>query len=266
MLLILGAVVAGVLTTLAPCVLPLLPVIVGRTALPQLEPLSVPVSASRARALNATATERAVLVPSRPLVITVALGGSVIVFTLLLKATTTLIGVPREFWQVISGGMLIAIGFVQLRPGLWDAASMRLSLGARAGTRLSIARRRGGLLGDVMTGAALGPVFSSCSPLYAYLVVTALPATPVYGMVLLFSYVLGLCATLLAIALLGRRAVNRLRWAANPDGRFRRGLGLVLVTVGLLILTGGDHALQAWMIEHSPIRPWELGSGVIPQS
>jgi cytochrome c-type biogenesis protein len=261
-LLILGAVVAGVLTTLAPCVLPLLPVIVGRSAVPEAQPVGVGISGSTTASPSAVTAR----VPGGPLVVTAALGGSVIVFTLLLKATTTFIGVPREFWQVISGGLLIAIGFIQIRPGLWDAASVRLGLGARAGTRLASARRRGGLLGDVMTGVALGPVFSSCSPLYGYLVVTALPATPVYGMVLLFSYVLGLCATLLAIAVLGRRAVTRLRWAADPDGRFRRGLGLVLVAVGLLILTGADHALQAWMIENSPIRPWELGSGVIPTS
>ena len=71
MLLLLGALVAGVLTTLAPCVLPLLPVIVGG---------SLDESSKRAR--------------RRAYVITASLGASVVVFTLALKASTALIGIP----------------------------------------------------------------------------------------------------------------------------------------------------------------------------
>jgi cytochrome c biogenesis protein CcdA len=267
-LLLLGAVAAGALTTLAPCVLPLLPVIVGRTAVPaRTAPISTRPIATRPIATRPITTRPMAtgLPANRPLVVTAALACSVILFTLLLKATTALIGVPREVWQVASGGLLILIGITQVRPGLWDALSIRLGLGSRAGTRLAVARERGGLLGDVLTGAALGPVFSSCSPLYGYVVVTALPAEPAVGLLLLLGYVLGLSATLLAIAQLGRRAVQRLRWAADPEGWFRRGLGLLLVAVGLVILTGGDHALQTWVLEHSPIRPWELDSGFVPQ-
>ena len=45
----------------------------------------------------------------------------------------------------------------------------------------------------------------------------------------------------------------------------RRGLGLVFVAVGLMVLTGLDRDLQAWILEHSPIAPWELDSGFIPE-
>jgi hypothetical protein len=36
--------------------------------------------------------------------------------------------------------------------------------------------------------------------------------------------------------------------------------------VGVAILVGFDKDVQAWVIEHSPIRPWELDSGFIPGS
>ena len=97
-----------------------------------------------------------------------------------------------------------------------------LRLQGRSTQRLAQADARGGDLGAVLTGAALGPVFSSCSPLYAYVVVTVLPASLGEGLVLLGAYVVGLCATLLAIALLGQRLVRRLGWAADPHGWVQR--------------------------------------------
>ncbi len=234
-----GAFAAGVLTTLAPCVLPLLPVIVGGSVAP---PQGV----------------------RRALVVTASLGVSVTVFTLLLQASTSLIGVPRSVWQSLSGGLLIVLGLTQLLPTAWEHVATRLGLGSMSGQRLAGANARGGWLGAVLTGAALGPVFSSCSPLYGYLVVTLLPAEPAQGFVLLLAYVIGLCGTLLLVALAGQRLIRRLRWAADPFGWFRRGIGALMVLVGLLVLTGGDRALQAWVIENSPIRPWELDSGFIP--
>jgi len=259
--LLVGAFVAGVLTTLAPCVLPLLPVVVGESVVPSQVhaagggPSGATTLAAPARRL--TGTPRAV-------VVTASLGVSVLVFTLLLQASTAFIGVPRQVWQTLSGGLLVVLGVVLVLPHAWDRVSTRLSLGSTTGRRLVAARSRDGVAGAVLTGAALGPVFSSCSPLYGYVIITLLPAEPVFGLALMLTYVVGLCATLLVVALAGQRAIRRLRWAADPDAWFRRGLGVLLVAVGLLVLSGLDHALQTWVIENSPIRPWELDSGFVP--
>lgn len=242
MILTLGALVAGILTTLAPCVLPLLPVIVGGS-------LGSSTSESRKRAL----------------IIAGSLGVSVILFTLLLRATTALIGIPQETWQWISGGILIALGAVTVFPKIWDKISTRLSLQRLTNRGLSQAQARGGVLGSVLTGGALGPVFSSCSPFYGFVVVSVLPASFGEGMLYLIAYVVGLCGTLLLLALLGQRLMGKARWLANPDGVFRRVLGIVFVLVGIAIILGLDKDLQTWLIEFSPIRPWELDSGFIPQ-
>jgi cytochrome c-type biogenesis protein len=241
MLVLLGAVLAGVLTTLAPCVLPLLPVIVGGSL-----------------AGGSAATRRAVVVAA-------SLGVSVFVFTLLLRASTALIGIDPEVWNLVAGGLLIVLGLVALFPGLWESVSGRLALQQRSSARLSAAGDRDGTLGAVLTGAALGPVFTSCSPLYGYVVVTVLPAEPARGLVLLTAYVVGLCATLLVVALAGQRVVRRLGWLADSHGWFRRLVGLVFIAVGLLVMTGLDRDLQAWILQNSPIRPWELDQGFIPE-
>jgi cytochrome c biogenesis protein CcdA len=240
-MLVLGAFIAGVLTTLAPCVLPLLPVIVGGS-------LGKPSAETRRRAY----------------LIAASLGASVIVFTLILRATTALIDIPQMTWQLISGAILIALGTVSIFPRLWDAISTKLSLQRRSDKRLVAARERGGALGAILTGAALGPVFSSCSPLYIYVLVTVLPASFGEGMLLLVAYTIGLCGTLLVIALLGQKAVGKARWIANPEGNFKRVLGIIFVLVGVAVILGLDKDLQFWILENSPIRPWELDKGFIP--
>lgn len=256
MLALFGAFVAGVLTTLAPCVLPLLPVIVGG---------SIAGPGPQPDGGGGVATAVKVQARRRALVITGSLGLSIIAFTLLLKASTALIGIPPQVWQWVSGGLLIALGLVALFPDLWERLASAWQLQSRSSARLAAARGRDGLTGQVLTGAALGPVFTSCSPLYGYVIVTVLPAELGFGLALLFAYVLGLCGALLAIALLGQRAVAGARWAADPHGWFRRGLGAVFVVVGLLVLTGWMREIETWLITNSPLQPWNLDQGFIPQ-
>jgi len=240
-LLLLGSLVAGILTTLAPCVLPLLPVIIGGS-------LSDSGRVARRRAV----------------IIAASLGLSIAAFTLLLRAGTSLLGVPTAVWQWLSGGILILLGLVFAIPEIWERVSSALSLQARAGRGLEAATQRRGILGAVLTGAALGPVFSSCSPFYLYVVVTVLPASLGEGLLLLLGYVVGLSGTLLLIALIGQSFIAKTRWLANPRGWFRRGIGIAFIIVGIIVIFGLDRELQAWIIEYSPIRPWELDSGFIP--
>jgi len=287
MLAIFGALVAGILTTLAPCVLPLLPVIVGGSVASQPPPGSgiggqggvvggpaqLPGGLSGGAGSSPGGTAAAVATtPTKlrqryrgPLIITASLGASIMVFTLLLKATTSLIGIPTYVWEWVSGTLLIVLGIVALFPKLWERISAALQLQARSTKRLSSARATQGTGGLVLTGAALGPVFTSCSPLYGYVIVTVLPAEPIYGLTLLVAYVVGLCGTLLAISILGQRAVRGARWVADPDGWFRRGLGAVFIAIGVLVLTGWMKDIETWLILNSPIQPWNLDQGFIPE-
>src|SRR5262245_32306512 len=99
MLLFLIAFMAGVLTVLAPCVLPLLPVIVGG---------SVSGGVNKARAIT----------------VALSLGASVILFTLLLKFSTLFIMVPQYAWMWFSGGVLVLFGIITLFPRIWDSIGL----------------------------------------------------------------------------------------------------------------------------------------------
>lgn len=219
---------AGVLTVAAPCVLPLLPVIVG---------------GSIVRGGNEHRVRR------RPYVIAASLAVSVVAFTLLLKATTALLGVPPQVWQLVSGGIIILLGINLLFPALWDRLSVALGLQSRSGAFLDHSVSRQNTSGDILTGAALGPVFSSCSPTYALIVAAVLPVSFAEGLFYVVAYAVGLAAMLLLIALLGRSLVRRLGWLAKPDGWFRRLVGGIFVIVGIAVITGFDKQLQTWILD-----------------
>src|SRR5437868_6088379 len=92
MFLLFGAFVAGVLTVLAPCVLPLLPIIIGGS-------------------VSGDANNK-----KRPVVIAAALAVSLLVFTVLLKATSLLIHLPPQSINYVSGTIIFLLGIVTLFP------------------------------------------------------------------------------------------------------------------------------------------------------
>lgn len=222
--------IAGVLTVAAPCILPLLPIIVGGTAV-----VSGPDQQKQWY---------------RPLVITASLAASVVLFTLLLKATTTLLGVPQAVWSIISGVIVILLGLNLLFPAAWEKLMIATRLPISSNKLLGKTVGQSGLGKDILTGAALGPVFSSCSPTYALIVAAVLPESFGRGLLYLVAYALGLASILLLVAVAGQAAVRKLGWLSNPSGLFRRIMGLLFVVVGVAVLFGLDKQFQAYVLEN----------------
>lgn len=219
--------VAGALTVLAPCILPLLPVIIGGSV----------------GAAGESASKRKVFV------IVASLGISVIAFTLLLKASTALIEIPPQVWTWLSGGVVIFFGFTLLFPGLWERIPFMAKLSAGSNQLVSAGYQRKNFLGDVLIGAALGPVFSTCSPTYFLVLATVLPENLALGLAYLLAYAAGLCLMLLLIGLVGQKLADKLGFVADPRGRFKRVLGVVFVIVGVVIITGYDKQLQIKLLD-----------------
>lgn len=219
--------VAGALTVLAPCILPLLPVIVGGSI----------------GAVGEVASKKKVLV------IVASLGLSVIAFTLLLKASTAFISVPPQFWTWLSGGIVLFFGATLMFPGLWERLPFIAKLSAGSNQLVSAGYQKKSFWGDVLIGAALGPVFSTCSPTYFVVLATVLPEMPIVGLVYLLAYAAGLCLMLLLIGILGQRFADRLGIVADPRGRFKRILGGIFIAVGIIIITGTDKQIQIKLLD-----------------
>ncbi len=231
---------AGALTVLAPCILPLLPVIIGGTS------------------LNSEGNETSGL--RHALIICISLAISVLVFSLLLKASTLLLGIPQFAWQAISGIIVILFGINLIFPMLWAKVSIKLGIENKSNRFLGQSSKKKGIMRDILIGAALGPVFASCSPTYALIVATILPQSFVNGLIYLAVYCLGLASVLLAIGVAGQSLVSKLGWATNPNGWFRKSLGIIFIITGLVVIFGLDKQIQTLIIEsglYDPIKKFE---------
>ena len=217
------AFIAGVLTVLAPCILPLLPVVIGSSA------------SGRSKAT--------------PYIVVASLAVSIIVFTFLLKISTAFITVPQTFWTYLSGTILVFFGITLLFPKVWERMPGLSKLTIRSNKLLGSGHQKKSVWGDVVIGAALGPVFSTCSPTYFVILASVLPASFALGTLYLLAYVAGLSLVLLLIALLGERFASRLSGFSNPHGWLKRGLGVLFVLVGLFIMLGLDKQLQTYILD-----------------
>ncbi len=217
--------VAGVLTVAAPCIFTLLPIIVG---------------GSLARSGSDTTSNW-----RRPLIIATSLVVSIVAFTLLLKVSTSLLGIPTIFWQLLSGLIIILLGINLARPGGWEVISSKLGLNTTSNKLLGLSLSKNGKTGDIITGAALGPVFASCSPTYAFLVASVIPSSLAEGVLYLSAYAFGLGGALLLVSYGGQSIVQKLGWLKDPESKFRKSVGIIFIIVGISVLFSLDKKLEA---------------------
>jgi cytochrome c biogenesis protein CcdA len=215
--------IAGVLTVLAPCILPLLPVVIGTSA------------SGRGR--------------STPYVVVGSLGFFIILFTYLLKASTAFIMIPPSVWTYLSGGILFVFGLTLFFPALWARIPGVARLSANSNQLVGTGYQKKSFMGDILVGAALGPVFSTCSPTYFVILASVLPANFFLGTTYLLSYVAGLSMMLLLIGLLGERFSGRLANISDSRGWFKRGIGVLFIFLGILIATGYEKKLETKILD-----------------
>lgn len=153
--LLIASFLAGILTILAPCVLPVLPIVLAGSI------------GEKQRWY--------------PYLVILSLALSIVLFTVLLKVSTVFIDIPQSFWKYLSGGILLFLGSIYLFPHIWTSIASRLNL-TRSSDSLDRAQDIGSpIIRAVATGAALGPVFSTCSPTYTLLLATVFPVSLITG-------------------------------------------------------------------------------------
>ena len=195
------AFLAGLITAISPCVLPVLPIL-----------------------LAGGASGR------RPYAIIAGLVGSFTVFTVAGAALLDAVGLPDDFLRDLAIVLLLLLAATLLVPPL-----------ARLFERpfLFLTRRRAGAdANGFVLGASLGLVFVPCAgPVLA--AVTALAASGdigIYTFVVTFAYALGAALPMLAIAIGGQR-ITHLRRHAEPT---RRIAGAVIAVTAIAIAFGAD--------------------------
>ncbi|MFG1373980.1 cytochrome c biogenesis protein CcdA [Xanthobacter oligotrophicus] len=222
------AFMAGALSVLSPCVVPLLPIVLGAAAA---EHRLAPVALAAGVALSF-----------------VAIG-------LFVATIGYAIGLEGDVFRILAALLMVGIGTVLAVP------QFQTRLAAAGGPVSDLAARRldgfsrAGIGGQFAVGLLLGAVWSPCvgPTLGAASVLAAqgqnLPQ--VAGVMALFGLGAGLPLALLGT--LFRPALARWRGRLLGAGKGAKAvLGLVLLVVGLLILTGADKRLETALVAASP--------------
>jgi cytochrome c biogenesis protein CcdA len=223
------AFLAGILSTLSPCVLPLLPIMLG----------------------SALSEHRA-----GPLALAAGLALSFVVVGLVVATIGFTISLDAGVFRMVAGVLLIAIGVVLLMPRL------QAQFALAAGPVGNFAEQRfggfstAGLGGQFAVGLLLGAVWSPCvGPTLGAASVLASQGKDlgaVAGTMLAFG--IGAAMPLVLLGLVSREAM--LRWRARLIAAGQRGkivMGVVLAATGLLIVTGADKAIETALVEASPV-------------
>jgi cytochrome c biogenesis protein CcdA/thiol-disulfide isomerase/thioredoxin len=198
--------VAGIVTALSPCVLPVLPIV-----------------------LAGGATGR------RPLAIVTGIVVSFTVFTLFAAWLLDLLGLPQDVLRNLAIALLLLVALTLLVPKVGELLARPLQLLTRRGS--------GDYGGGFLLGASLGLVFVPCAgPVLA--AVTVLAAQREFGirtLALTLAYAIGAAVPMLAIALAGQRAARPFRSRAED---IRRISGVLVAAAALAIAFGLDLRLQ----------------------
>ena len=219
---------AGGLTTLSPCVFPLLPLVVGGGLQGnRLAPLAM--------GLGMTASFAGI--------------------GMVLGALSPVLAIDGETIRMAGAAMLVAFAVVMLVPALGERFTQWMLPLASHANAASARLDGGSLWGALLLGTVLGLVWSPCSgPLLgSALTLVASEGGVLRGATLLGVFGMGAAIPLVAVAYASRRGFQRVRdWVLIHIERVRHGFAALLGLMGLAILSGADKLLEAAIVQALP--------------
>ncbi len=222
------SVAAGALTTLSPCVFPILPLVVGG-------------GASQNR--------------FAPVAMGAGMVASFALIGLILGTVGAAIGIDAAVLRVVGACLLIAFGITMLVPRLNDALTRFMTPLASRANSTSGQLKSDSLAGAFLIGALLGLVWSPCSgPLLASaLTLVASKGGALTGTAMLAIFGLGAAIPLVAIAYASKAGFTQSRsWVLAHIARLKTIFGIFIVALGLAILMGYDKLLEAAVTDALP--------------
>jgi len=218
MLLLLGvAFVAGIVTAVSPCVLPVLPIVL---------------------ASGATGG------PRRPFAVVAGLVVSFTVFTLTAAALLSALGLPDDLLRNIAIAVVVVVGLSLVWPRLGELLGRPFYALAR--------RRPSDTSGGFVLGLSLGLLFTPCAGpvIAAVATVAATQSLSVEAFAITLAYGLGAGIVLLGVALAARRGMSLGPVRAHAPA-IRRALGVAVLAVAVLMIYGVDRRLQTRVPEYT---------------
>jgi cytochrome c biogenesis protein CcdA len=228
------ALLAGLLSILSPCVLPLIPIVIGA----------------------ATGEHR-----YGPAALAAGLATSFVTIGLFVATIGFSLGLDQDVFRAVAALLLIVIGGALLIP------RFQVQVAAAAGPIGNWMQQQAGGLpgrglgGQFAVGLLLGAVWSPCvgPTLGAASLLAARAENLAFVALIMFAFGIGAALPLLAIGMMSREAMARWRGRMLAAGSGGKALmGAILIAAGALILSGWDKRLETILVEVSPAWLTEL--------
>ena len=229
---------SGVLSTLSPCVLPLLPIVLGSAG-----------TASR----------------HGPMVLVAGVMLSFSAIGMFLVTMGAALGLGEDAFHDAAAMLLVVVGIVLMTPKIQRRLSVMASGASNSGHALLGRLKLEGSRGQFLVGLVLGAVWSPCvgPTLGAALALASQGKGWVHAALLMALYGMGAGTPMLLLGSVSRAVAARFRGKLLRTGNAGKYmLGGALFMLGALTLSGLDKSLEAWSVEHSPAWLTNLTTGI----
>ncbi|HSH73857.1 MAG TPA: cytochrome c biogenesis CcdA family protein [Methylophilaceae bacterium] len=219
---------AGTLSILSPCVLPLVPILIG----------------------SAVNTHR-----YGPVFLAFGLATSFTIVGVLLASLGSAIGLDQSVLRMVAAGLLIIFGLILFSSALQEKFALAASGLSGSGQSLLNKISTDSLFGQFLLGLILGIVWSPCvGPTLGATITLASQGENLAHVTLIMAlFGIGAGMPLILLGLLSRQAMMKFRSKLFMAGAIgKKILGAFLLLVGIMILTGADKQLEALVVSHSP--------------
>jgi cytochrome c biogenesis protein CcdA len=223
---------AGVVTIMKPCCLPLVPVIFSGSGGHRLRPLAI------VSGLTVSFTTMGVLVS--------AFGATFGAYTDYLRNIAILF--------IISMGLVLFDEDVNMEFMKISGSITQRLRGIGFLNKFSSKMPEGSLTGGFFLGMSLGVLWIPCvGPILgAVLALVASVGNMTYGASMLFVYSIGMSLPMLSIAYYGKKITNRYKWFSRNGELLKKLSGLVLILIGIMLLFGVDKLFIKWLSPYFP--------------
>jgi cytochrome c biogenesis protein CcdA len=222
------AFIAGFLTVLAPCTLPILPIVLGVGAKSKTRPLFVILG----------------------FVVTYTVAGMAFI------RVGQLFGLNSETLRTVAAIILIIFGASLLFPKLYQNLTSGLSsrfqqLSAKVQSK---GKERSEWIKGLLIGVSLGLVWVPCvGPILGSILTLAADTQSIVSILpLFFAYALGAGLPMLGLAYGGTWATNTFKRIGANTEILHRIFGILIILAAIAILTGYDRRLQSFLLQYYP--------------
>jgi cytochrome c-type biogenesis protein len=235
-----GALAAGFLSFLSPCVLPLVPPYLCFLAGVSLDDLTRNAETARSRAIQGRVVAMSFAFVLGFATVFVALGASASVIG---KTVTA----HFETLSMIAGVIIIILG-------LHFLGVFRIGLLFRE-ARFQTTGKPAGFLGAYLVGLAFAFGWTPCvgPVLAAILMVAGVEGSAGHGALLLGAYALGIGIPFMLASLFSGVFLRLMARLKNHVGTVEKVIGASLVLTGVLFLTGGMPRIAGWLLQTFPV-------------